>query len=72
MTKPARDGGTSAAAVPHNHRWQLGANVAGVTPGRCACGETRTFTDEPAGPRGRVKRDALNRTPHDLIVEPTR
>lgn len=56
----------------HVHRWILGANVAGVTPGRCACGETRVFTDEPAGPRGRLKRGALAPTPHVLIVEPTR
>lgn len=56
----------------HLHRWILGPNVDGVTPGRCACGAERVFTDEPAGPRGRIKRNALGRTPHDLIVEPTR
>ncbi len=57
----------------HSHRWVLGPNRDGVTPGRCACGVERVFTDEPAGPRGRLKRGALTVKPvRDIIVEPTR
>lgn len=58
----------------HVHRWILSNRVVdGGTPGRCACGETRVFTDEAPGTRGRVKRDALSvPRPRKLIVEPTR
>lgn len=58
----------------HIHRWQLGNRGAdGATPGRCACGAERVFTDEQPGTRGRIKRDALSvKRPRKLIVEPTR
>lgn len=58
----------------HIHRWVLSNPLNGATPGRCACGDTCVFTDEPAGPKGRLKRDAIkdDKAPHDLIVEPTR
>jgi hypothetical protein len=57
----------------HIHRWQLGADVGGITPARCACGAERVFTDEPAGPRGRLKRGALTiKRPAVKIVEPIR
>jgi hypothetical protein len=60
--------------TPHVHRWTLGQNVAGVTPGRCACGATRVFTDEPAGKLGRLKRDSIrdDKAPPNLIVDPLR
>lgn len=57
----------------HVHRWVLGHRDAdGATPGRCACGETRVFTDEAPGARGRIKRGAFDKNPRTLIVEPTR